>query len=126
MTLTPETTLASVLIAGIVGLFWLYTRNLLSQIAELKSENASFENMLKQNLFAAETAVNRNLTLQGKPPFEALAPVVPEHSSPITVKQSRTANLATYRARTVRVRKLLDLPPETIDEADKGTGEAKK
>ena len=57
-----------------------------------------------------EDLANAHLAKEGKEPFTPMAPVTPEHQSPITAGQEHDAFYRTLKARVVAARLLLDLP----------------
>lgn len=83
------------------------------QMRDLRNERDSYESMSLQMVGYLETLANRKRHGEGVGPLPVVAPVIPEHNSPITVLQQDAANLATLRARLVVVTDALGLPPRT-------------
>jgi hypothetical protein len=113
MTLSPEVIIGGAvgLISAIVALFWLYVKNLQAQISELKSRNASLEQINDAAIFAGQKAVAELYVLRGQDAPVRLAPVISEHQSPPSASQLATARLATQRAAVVALYVALGLPP---------------
>lgn len=119
------------LVSGITYLFFMLTSNrsaeLVTQremfekrIAAIESDKKSWQEMTLELGINIEKAVNRKRAAEGLAPFEVMKPVVPEHSSPVTLAQQQTADISTMRARLVAATKELGLPPRQIAQsADK-------
>lgn len=107
------TVLGGMLTATIVYLFKLLieakdTANSL----KLKDEREeSLKLMARELLENLEAVAVRHAKAEGKTMPAMLAPVVGEHSSPMTEEQKATAELQTLRARAAAAVLLLDLPP---------------
>jgi len=80
------------------------------------STNASLREMTEQAIGNLERAAAATQMAAGGPLVPPLAPVVPEHSSPITDQQRETAHIATMRARLVAANLALGLSP--LDDVD--------
>lgn len=123
-------TAAMVVVAAVVGalasavtyLFTMLTANRSAELANQKaiyekqleverSNTSSWREMTLELGINIEKAVNRKRAANGLPPFKELAPIVPEHSSPVTKKQQQTAEIATMRARLVAATKELGIEP---------------
>lgn len=72
--------------------------------------NKSLKEMLHEAVAVAEVYVNEKRAGVGMGPFTKLAPVVPEHSSPVSEKQQETADLQTLRASLTAAKLELGMP----------------
>lgn len=99
------------LTGAVTYLFTTIISNYDKQLEFLKSDKKSWQEMAQELGINIEKAVNRKRALEGLPPFRNLEPIVPEHSSPVTVQQQSTADIGTMRARLVAAAKELNLPP---------------
>jgi hypothetical protein len=92
------------------------------RIKELDDQRKSYKEISSEAISALEAQANEKRLKQGKEPLKVIAPVVPEHSSPVTKEQQETADLQTMRARAVAIAVALDLPvrvgadPETYEQ----------
>lgn len=118
----------AILLGGIAALatavsflFGLLLREKDGRLKEKDEQLASYKSMLEGALFAGDEAIRRLASLTGVAAPKALAPVVPEHASPVTVKQLAIARVATHRARVVAMYKYLDLEPRKLDDVVKST-----
>jgi len=104
-----------VVVGSLVGaITFLFTTLMTVRAAELtamKSDRDSWREMAEELGVNIEKAVNRHRASKGLPAFTAMAPVVPEHSSPVTDKQQQAADIGTMRARLVAATKELGLEP---------------
>jgi hypothetical protein len=78
----------------------------------------SYQQIAAKALDRLETKVHGETDPPGSVRPDLLAPVVPEHSSPMTERQRRTADIATQRARLVAVDFALGIKPETEPSAE--------
>ncbi len=102
--------LLGALVTAVVFLFKLYDKSKDRQINDLISERNSYREMAAEAVAAVESNVNELRTLRGQPRFVPIAPVVPEHNSPVTPAQQDTADLQTIRARLTAATLALGLP----------------
>lgn len=114
-----QVTIATALAGAVVAIFWLLlsakdkTLELyIKQSSEYMEKQESHKKSLKE---IAEEAVKMMEDKQdkqsGKTRPKKLAPVVPEHNSPVTKEQQETADLQTLRARLTAVTLAEGLPP---------------
>lgn len=80
------------------------------QLNEKENETKSYKEISIEVTRHIETLANAKRAAEGKPPFKPVAPVVAEHSSPMTDEQKRAAELQTIRAQVVAASLILDLP----------------
>lgn len=85
--------------------------------ADLLAERNSYRDMATEAIQKLEIAVNQERETAGDAPFVPLAPVVPEHSSPVTPLQAETAAIATLRSRLVAATLALGLEPPEPNES---------
>lgn len=118
MTIAPEIFYAAIagLVAAIGTLFGLYAKSMNDRLAEKDAQINSYKSILQAALFAGDKAINELMVLKGLPLVTVMAPVIPEHQSPITKKQAETAHIATQRARAVAMYDKLGLEPVKVDE----------
>lgn len=107
-------TLLTALAGAVAVLFKMLTANRDAEIVALKANAASWEEMAKELGINIEKAVNRKRAAEGLAPFEVIKPIVPEHSSPVTMQQQSTADIGTMRARLVAAAKELNLPQRPV------------
>lgn len=125
MAITIETLLAilsPVLLAMTTAIAALWRQSVVQNkehITMLNSRVASLESILDASLFANDKLLSTKLVQEGNQPITSIAPVVPEHSSPITPAQAATAKIATYRARVVAIYLAAGLPAAEVFEMDK-------
>lgn len=113
----------STLMAGMAGTV-VYVHRLLmeNQAARIKAVETERDNWKALGLEAASvtlTAANNARIKEGRPPLKVLADVVPEHNSPVTPEQFRTAELATVRAAVVAATLDLGIDPRILPLQDK-------
>jgi hypothetical protein len=103
---------------GVSVVFWQMLRakdelaaDLRIQVKDLKEDNKSHRQIGDEAVTALETVANQKRAADGKPPFKALASVVPEENSPVSEEQQRAADLQTSRAKLVAAKLILELPP---------------
>ncbi len=65
------------------------------------AQQAIWKAIAQGAVLALEQTVNRYRLYAGDTPLQPIAPVVPEHNSPISQFQQETAVMATWRARLV-------------------------
>jgi len=98
-------------LSGAVGIiFKLLIESYKSRIASVESEAKSWKEMYAEAIDVVESKVNEKRADSGKQPFTVIAPIVPEHSSPVTEEQQKTADLQTARARLTAATLALGLP----------------
>lgn len=93
-------------------------------VAAIQEDRDNWKQMAGEAVGDLEKAARQHLRLTGRKPVKALAPVVPEHSSPATKSQKRAAELQTTRAHLVAAKLALGLEPrngEVDEESPKGT-----
>lgn len=93
----------SSLIAAIVFIFKLY-------VAQITADRDSWRQLAREATVTVKKSAAIVRAAKGEAPIEDLAPVVPEQSSPPTVQQIATADLATTRAVLVAATKEMGLP----------------
>lgn len=71
----------------------------------------SYKEIAEEAVAAGEAKANKERAKEGKGPLRILAPVVPEHSSPVSPLQEATANVASLRARVTAVTLDFGFPP---------------
>lgn len=81
-----------------------------AQITDLKDQRKSYQEIADESTRALEYKVNELRGKKGKPPTLKVAPIVPEHSSPVSETQQATADLQTIRARLTAAVLELGLP----------------
>lgn len=86
-------------------------RQVLAAKDERLNEMKSYKEIAAEAIIALEAKVNEERQAAGKKDFKKLAPVVAEHSSPVTPEQQNTAELQTMRARITAATLALGLPP---------------
>ena len=77
----------------------------------LRADHDSYKEMAAEAIASLAIVAARSRAEYGQPPLEPVAPVVGEHSSPITPEQRATAERQTLRAQLVASTKDLGLPP---------------
>lgn len=94
-----------------------YQTNLVAYFQRQAAESAKSADDLERLEKITDSAVegledlaNAHLAKEGKKPFTAIAPVTPEHQSPVTASQQHDALYRTLKARVTAARLLLDLP----------------
>ena len=107
LSVTVSVLLIITILAGLVH-FWL--GGYVSQISMLKADILVWKDITKAALENLEHSINANRDNAGKPPFTPIAPVVPEHSSPVTPRQEEMAEQQTMRARLTAATLDLGLP----------------
>lgn len=115
--------LTTILLGGIASLgaavsflFGLLIKSLNDRLAEKDAQIASYKSILQAALFAGDKATNELMALKGLPMPAPLAPILPEHQSPVTPKQADTAHIATERARVVAQYVALGIEPVKMDD----------
>ena len=100
-------------VAGAVATLamWHSRRGRDQDLQDLRGERNSWRSIANTAVENIEKAVNRLRSAEGKGDFEAVAPVVPEHSSAVTELQQETADVATLRARLVAATAAFGLEP---------------
>jgi len=106
-------TLLGALAGVIVYLFRQLDSTHKERLSERTSERDSYKEMAHEALIALESRVNEKRRGVGQGPFPAVAPVVPEHNSPVSKRQQETADLQTMRARLTAATLALGLEPRT-------------
>jgi hypothetical protein len=100
---TESMAVITVLLTSVTGALVVVWKLLLaakeSQIARLDADLASWKQMALESQDVLDVLRNRERVKAGKPPMPALAPVVPESSSPPTKEQIAAGEVATARAR---------------------------
>lgn len=81
------------------------------RMATLQANHDAYREMAAEAVANLEVAAAHAREIRGEPPMVAVAPVVPEHSSPVTPDQQATASRATLRAQLVASTRDLNLPP---------------
>jgi hypothetical protein len=81
-----------------------------AQFASVMRDRDAYRTLGNQAVQAIESTVNVERNKQGKPPFDQVAPVVPEHHSPVTQEQQDAADFATTRARLTAATLNLGMP----------------
>jgi len=99
------------LITAIALLFKLLMASKDRALDEMTTERNSYKQMAEEAIANGEKFVSDSLAKCGQPDFEPMAPVVPEHSSPVTRQQQDVAELQTLRARLVASTLAMKLPP---------------
>lgn len=80
------------------------------RLEEVDSQRKSYKEIAEEAVAAVEKTAREVFQTAGKRPVLSLAPVVPEHSSPVTPEQQETAELQTMRARVTAATLALGLP----------------
>jgi hypothetical protein len=120
--------LVSALTGAVVFMFRQLNEANDQRLRDRTSERDSYKEIANEAMAALERRVNENLHTAGKQPFTAIAPVVPEHNSPVSEKQQQTADLQTLRARLTAATLALGMParesgvPETAAQAAEHDG----
>ena len=107
------------LVSALVALFWLGVKHYDAQLDDLRSQRDSYRNMAEEAVKNIEELVNADRLKKGKPPFDKLAPIVAEHSSPTTEAARDTADVGTMRARLVAANLAMGIEAEK-EQADEG------
>lgn len=89
------------LCSAVVVVFKLLMRAKDHQLLDLIAQRKSYKEIAADSVRALEQVANRIRGEQGMPPLTIIAPVVPEHSSPVSEMQKEVAELQTLRARCV-------------------------
>jgi len=117
------TGLVVALTSAVVGLFYMLIASHNERLKQMESDRNSYKEIAVEATSALERKVNTERGKLGHPPFDTVAPVVPEHSSPITKKQQDTADLQTLRARLTAAVMALGLPPRDSGQSVEPRGE---
>jgi hypothetical protein len=80
-------------------------------VADVEAENRSYRQIADEAVTRLEAQAAGHVAERGQPLVAILAPVVPEHQSPPTLRQQATADLQTMRARLVAATLALGQPP---------------
>lgn len=80
--------------------------------ADTTADFESYRQIAAEAVAKLEAAANLARASQGEPPIETIPDVLPEHSSPVTARQSEAARIATLRARNAAAARSLGLPPD--------------
>lgn len=102
--------LLTVLSGTVMALFKLLQAAKDQQIAALTIRADSYERLAKQSVNALEAVLNARRAADHEPPMPVVPPVLPQHSSPVTVDQQADADLETLKARAAAARRALGLP----------------
>lgn len=70
-----------------------------AQLQEEKAHRQAYQDVAEEAVSILSDRVAAHLLETGQDPVTEVAPVIPEHSSPVTKKQADTALFATLRAR---------------------------
>jgi len=98
-------------LASAIGvLFWQYQKAVDARISSLVNRVNSYEQISERALTVLTVQAEAKLATEGKTLPAALAPVVPEHRSPMTGEQRDVAKLATARARLTALELALGVP----------------
>lgn len=81
------------------------------RLRDEESQKKSYKEIAEEAVAMAELRVNRERGAAGRSAAKTVAPVVPEHSSPVSQEQQKTADLQTLRARVTAAGLDLKLPP---------------
>lgn len=81
-----------------------------TKLRDEESAKKSYKEIAEEAVAMAELRVNRERRASGYESTRVVAPVVPEHSSPVTTEQQKTADLQTLRARVTAATLALGLP----------------
>ncbi len=97
--------LLMLLIGGVVAavpvLFAAYVKSQAAGMMELERQRDSYKGMADRAILRLEQEVADRRAREGFPAVVPVAPVLPEHQSPVTANQQETADMATLRARLV-------------------------
>src|SRR5678816_2719478 len=103
---------------GLVGTIAMLFKQLMAskekQLVDMTSARDSFKEMANESVSNLEVIANRGREQRGEPPFKLIAPVVPEHQSPVKEAQKQTAELQSLRARLVAATLNLELPAREV------------
>lgn len=88
------------------------------QFRETNENLNSYRGMFGEASERLQYVVRIYLESQGKKPPEILAPVVPEHSSPISPRQQLAADIATSRAALTAIDLAIGYPPRGAGEGE--------
>lgn len=86
-----------------------------AQITTITAERDNWKQGMREAVGNLRLEANKKRLRHGQAPYEELADVVPEHSSPPTAAEKETAELQTVRAALVAATKDLDLPSRGLD-----------
>ena len=116
---------AMVVVATIVGalggattlLFKMVIDNRSAELKAMEGDRNSWKEMALESMERLDQAVakHRKESHRPTPPVLPVAPIVPEHSSPITTQQQETADIGTARAKLVAATLALGLEPRAIE-----------
>ena len=81
--------------------------------ADISADFESYRQIAAEAVANLEAAANLIRHEQGAPPIEVIPDVLPEHSSPVSARQSEQARIATLRARNAAAVRVLGVPPDT-------------
>ena len=125
---------AAVAIAGIGGalisaigmLFKMVVDNRSAELKAMEMDRNSWKEMALEGMERLDQAVAKHRKDSHRPIPEvvALAPIVPEHNSPVTPQQQETADIGTVRAKLVAATLALGLEPRKILPAEESKTEA--
>lgn len=99
------------LLATLVGAIVYLDKQRMAAKDERLAEMKSYKEIANEAVLALEAKVNEERAAKGQNLTKIIAPVVPEHSSPVTMQQQDTADLQTIRARITAASLELGLPP---------------
>lgn len=72
-----------------------------AQLQDEKIQRRAYQDVAEEAVNILDERVTTHLRETGQPVVASIAPVIPEHSSPATIQQVKTAEFATLRARLV-------------------------
>ncbi len=112
-----ELTVVGALLTGVIGALVAIFKLLMAakdqQIADIKTSADNFKSVAADAVRMMQEEQARRRRAEGKPHVDPLAPVEPEHQSPVTEAEEATAHLATLRAAVTAAALELGVPPRS-------------
>jgi len=99
------------LVGAISYIFKLLMSSKDKQLEDEKSRSKSYQEIAHEAVTSLEASVNELRLVNGLQPFKVVAPVVPEHNSPVTEVQQDVADLQSLRARVTAASLFLKIAP---------------
>ena len=91
--------LMGALAAALVAVFKLYDASRQAQIEDMRQQREGYRKGYERTVALLEAAAQKQVRARGGTPIPKLAPVLPEHGSPVSEAQQAAADLGTLKAR---------------------------
>jgi hypothetical protein len=117
------TTLLGAVVAALSIIFKLLMAAKDAALVDCKAERDNYRSVANDAVRIMQAAMAKQREAQGEPPIKVIAPVLPEHQSPVTPAEQETAHQATLRAAVTAAALELGVPArsrkpdEPVDEA---------